>query len=178
MSCVVRGGGRDCPSAWWVAWRVACLAVCVVVGAGCGKVRERQAIRKYAESSARANGKLATLRALEANILVVQRSGRVQRVRRFFKDKYLPAFRAYRGAVRRVVTGTARLRVIHGRLVRAVDQCYEAYASYADHVTGATLTSAWVPVQRSRQQLAAAEERYRRDMATYYRKNDVKLAGE
>jgi len=150
----------------------------VVTTAGCEKVRERQAIRKYAEGAARANGHLAHLRALEARILVVRRSGRVERVRRFFKEKYLPAFRAYRDAVRRVVTGTARLRVLHGRYLEGLDQAYEAYASYADHVTGASLVSAWAPVQRSRRRLALAEERYRRDIAAYYRKNDVKLAGD
>lgn len=152
--------------------------MCVVAAAGCGKLRERQAIRKYAESTARANRHLVALRALEANILVVRKSGRVQRVRRFFKEKYLPAFRIYRDAVRRVVTGTARLRTIHGRYLKALERTYEAYASYADHVTGATLGSAWAPVQRSRQRLAAVEVRYRREIAAYYRENDVKLAGE
>ena len=154
------------------------LGVCLATGAACGKLRERQAIRKYAEGAARANGKLAALRALEANILVVRRSGRVKRVRRFFKEKYLPAFRAYRDAVRRVATGTARLRTIHGRYLEGIEQAYEAYASYADHVTGSTLTSAWAPVRRSRERLAAVEARYRREIASYYRKNDVKLAGE
>ncbi len=154
------------------------LVISVVAGPGCDKVRERQAIRKYAESSARANSKLAIVRALEANLLLARRSGRVQRVRRFFKEKYLPAFRDYRDAVRRVATGTARLRTIHGPLVQAVDQSYENFASYADHVTGGTLVSAWAPVERSRQRLAAVEARYRRYIAVYYRKNDVKLASE
>jgi len=154
------------------------LGITAVAGPGCGKLRERQAIRKYAEGAARANGHLARLRALEANILVARKTGHAQRVRRFFKEKYLPAFLAYRDAVRRVVTGTARLRTLHRRYLNALDGAYEAYASYADHVTGATLVSAWAPVQRARQRLAEAESRYRRDIAAYYRKNDVKLAGK
>ncbi len=66
------------------------IAILVVLGVtvastvatvGCGKLRERQAIRKYAEGAARANGHLAKLRALEAKILVVRKTGRVQRGR-------------------------------------------------------------------------------------------------
>jgi hypothetical protein len=153
-------------------------AATTVATVGCGKLRERQAIRKYAKGAARANGHLAQLRALEAKILVVRKTGRVQRVRGFFKEKYLPAFRAYRDAVRKVATGTARLRTLHGRYLNALDRAYEAYASYADHVTGATLLTAWVPVQRARQRLSEAEARYRKDIAAYYRANDVKLAAD
>ncbi len=150
----------------------------VLALSGCSKLRERQAIRKYAAGAARANRQLVALRALEANILLVRKSGRVQRVRRFFKDKYLPAFKAYRNAVRKVPTGTSRLRTIHGRYLKALERAYEAYASYADHVTGATLITAWTPVQLERERLAASEADYRRDIAAYYRKNDVKLAGD
>jgi len=146
--------------------------------AGCGKLRERQAIRRYAAGAARANHALAKVRALEANLLLVRRSGRVVRVRRFFKDTYLPAVKAHLDAVRAVPTGTKRLRAIHGRYVHVLERIHEAYASYADQLTTATLVSGWVPVQQARQRLAAAEDRYRRDMATYYRENDVRLAAE
>lgn len=154
------------------------LCVLALALTGCGKLRERQAIRKYAEGAARANHKLATLRALEANILVVKNSGSARRVRQFFKERYLPAFGAYRDAVRRVPTGTARLRTLHGRYLKALDRTLEAYASYADHVTNATILTSWASVQRARERLTTAETSYRRDIAAYYRKNDVKLAAE
>ena len=144
---------------------------------GCSKLRERQAIRKYAAGAAKANKTLRKLRALEANIVVARKAG-VGEVRRFFKERYLPAFKAYLDAVRVVPTGTSRLREIHGRYVRALERASEAYASYADHVTTATLITAWMPVQQERSRLTSAEDRYRASIAAYYRKHDVKLAGE
>ncbi|MFH2009071.1 MAG: hypothetical protein ABI333_20950 [bacterium] len=145
---------------------------------GCRRLAERQAIRKYAAGAARANGKLRKLRALEANILVVRKTGRASEVRRFFKERYLPAFKAYLDAVRTVPTGTPRLSEIHGRYVQALERASEAYASYTDHVTTATLITAWTPVQQERARLTGAEDRYRADISAYYRSHDVKLAGE
>jgi hypothetical protein len=147
-------------------------------GPGCARLKEKQAIRRYAEGAARANVSLRELRALEAVLAEQVRIGQARPLRIFCKERYLPAFARYLDAVRAVPTETADLRRIHGAFVRSLELSYEAHATFVDQVTDESLPTAWTEVARAKQAQILAEERYRSTIAVYYRENDVKLAGE
>ncbi len=164
----------------WLA-SLALLASPLLLGAplvGCKRIRERQAIRRYARGAAQAEQKLLSLRAAEAGAGPEVARGEPARVRRYFREKLLPAFKAYRDALARVVPGTARLRRIHARYLRAINRAYEAHASFADQVTSVRLGPAWEQLRSERRRMAEARSRYQADLAAYYRENDVKLANQ
>lgn len=154
------------------------VAAGLIATAGCDKVREKQAIRRYASGAAVANQKLRPLRSLEAVLVERVKVGPPTELRTFLKERYLPAFAAYLEAVRAVPTGTDRLRAIHGAYVKALERAYEAHASFQEQLTAASLQPGWAEVTRVKVAQAAAEERYQRDIGAYYRQNDVKLAGQ
>ena len=145
---------------------------------GCEKVRERQAIRRYASGAAEANRKLRPLRALEAVLVERVKAGQPATLKAFLKERYLPAFAAYLEALREVPTGTDRLRAIHGAYVKALERSHEAHAVFMEQLTAASLQPGWAEVTRAKLAQAAAEERYQQDIAAYYRDNDVKVASE
>jgi hypothetical protein len=150
----------------------------LLAAAGCDKVREKQAIRRYASGTAAANQQLRPLRALEAVLVERVKGGQPTALRAFLKERYLPAFAAYLEAVRAVPTGTDRLRAIHGAYVKALERAHEAHASFQEQLTAASLQPGWAEVTRAKLAQAAAEERYQQDIAAYYRENDVKVAGQ
>lgn len=107
--------------------------------AGCGRLREKQAVRRYALDAREVERRAEEVRSLVTDLDALRSSPHVERLSSFLRERFLPALRGLVEAVRRLPTEAARLRRIKDPLLGAAERALEACETLADRVGGGPL---------------------------------------
>lgn len=140
---------------------------------GCNRLRDKEALRRFARvavgverQGARVDGLATPLRGLVAG-------GDIPKLRRFLRERVLPAHQAWVRAARALPSNPARIRPIRAAYVKAVEASMEAHEGFADALREDTLSARWEALRRFREDTVEARRRFRASVDQRLRSRDM-----
>lgn len=125
-------------------------------GAGCGRLREKQAVRRYALHTAKVEVAAQRCRALGDELARHRVQTDLARLRPFLRGQLLPRLRVLAEAVRALPGEGARLAALKAQLLSPAERALEAAETLADRVGGGPLESAFERLEEASRALDAA----------------------
>jgi hypothetical protein len=141
---------------------------------GCERLREKQALRAYAEKESRLARVRAGVTAMDPQLVQKVKGDGVKDLRTFLKESYLPLLRKWVSVLRSLPARTARLRRIRDAYLAELERSLEAHEGFADGLGSTHRAEAWARLQAARRRCAEARSRYRRELDAYYREHDLR----
>jgi hypothetical protein len=155
------------------------LGVLVTLGSGpsCGRLREKQAVRRYALAVRRVEAEAERARALAPALDRHRGASDTAALRAFLKGRYLPRLRALVSAVRSLPAEGDRLRALKTPLLGLAERALEAGETLADRVGGGPLEAAWSRLDDTRKALEAALRAHGTALDRACREHDLRRSG-
>jgi hypothetical protein len=154
------------------------LLVPLVVWQGCGRLRDKQAVRRYALATRAVEARAGRVKTIGNDLHKIRSGLSSADLRRFLRERYLPALQSLVDEIRRLPVQMSRLGSIRSALLSVAEQTLEVLENLADRSRGGLLEEAWQRVVQGQVALDAAVARHGEALDAICARHDLRRGGK